>query len=62
VFAILMADDNPWVTVAGLVIGGLFAAPFAAQLTKRLHTKALLALVGSTIVLISAFNLCQALT
>lgn len=62
VFAILMADDNPWVTVAGLVIGGLFAAPFAAQLTKRLHTKALLALVGSTIVLISAFNLYQALT
>jgi uncharacterized protein len=60
VFAILMADENPWITVAGLVIGGLFAAPFAALLTKKLHTKALLALVGTTIVLISAFNLYKA--
>ena len=56
VFAMLV-DQNPWVTVAGLVIGGLFAAPFAALLTRRLHTKALLALVGSVIVLISAFNI-----
>ena len=48
---------RPWVTVAGLVLGGLFAAPLAALLTKRLHTKALLALVGSTIVLVSTFNI-----
>ncbi|MBN8505876.1 MAG: sulfite exporter TauE/SafE family protein [Burkholderiales bacterium] len=61
VFAVLMHDDNPWVTVAGLVVGGLFAAPFAALLTKRLHTKALLGLVGTTIVLTSAFNLYKAL-
>lgn len=61
VFAVLIGDQSPWVTVAGLVLGGLFAAPFAALLTKRLHTKALLALVGSTIVLISAFNIYKAL-
>jgi uncharacterized protein len=60
VFAMLVGE-NPWVTVAGLVAGGLFAAPFAAMLTKRLHTKALLALVGGVIVLISAFNLYKAL-
>ena len=60
VFAMLV-DENPWVTVAGLVVGGMFAAPFAAMLTKRLHTKALLALVGSVIVLISAFNIYKAL-
>jgi uncharacterized membrane protein YfcA len=60
VFAMLV-DENPWVTVAGLVMGGMFAAPFAAMLTKRLHTKALLALVGSVIVLISAFNIYKAL-
>ncbi len=60
VFAVLVGE-NPWVTVAGLVAGGLFAAPFAAMLTKRLHTKALLALVGGVIVLISAFNLYKAL-
>lgn len=60
VFAALV-PESPWVTVAGLVIGGLFAAPFAALLTKKLHTKALLGLVGTTIVLISAFNLWKAI-
>lgn len=60
VFAMLV-NENPWVTVAGLVVGGLFAAPFAAMLTKRLHTKALLALVGGVIVLVSIFNIYHAL-
>ncbi len=60
VFAALV-PESPWVTVAGLVIGGLFAAPFAALLTRKLHTKALLGLVGTTIVLISAFNIYKAL-
>lgn len=60
VFAALV-PESPWVTVAGLVLGGLFAAPFAALLTKKLHTKALLGLVGTTIVLISAFNIWKAL-
>jgi uncharacterized protein len=61
VFALLIGDESPWTTVAGLVLGGLFAAPFAALLTKRLHTKALLALVGCTIVLVSAFNIYRSL-
>lgn len=61
VFALLIGDQSPWTTVAGLVLGGLFAAPIAALLTKRLHTKALLALVGSTIVLVSAFNIYRSL-
>lgn len=56
VFAMLV-DENPWITVAGLVIGGLFAAPLAAFLTRRLHTRTLLALVGTVICLVSAFNL-----
>ncbi|MCZ8234120.1 MAG: sulfite exporter TauE/SafE family protein [Inhella sp.] len=60
VFAVLVGE-SPWTTVAGLVVGGLFAAPFAALLTSKLHTKALLALVGTVIVLISAFNLWKAL-
>lgn len=60
VFAMLVGE-SPWPTVAGLVIGGLFAAPLAATLTKRLHTKALLALVGTVISLISLYNLYQAL-
>ena len=61
VFALLVGDESPWSTVAGLVLGGLFAAPLAALLTKRLHTKALLSLVGTTIVLISAFNIYKSL-
>jgi uncharacterized membrane protein YfcA len=60
VFAMLVGE-SPWPTVAGLVVGGLFAAPLAAMLTKRLHTKALLALVGTVISLISLYNLYQAL-
>jgi uncharacterized protein len=60
VFAMLVGE-SPWLTVAGLVVGGLFAAPFAAMLAKRLHTKALLALVGTVIVVVSAFNLHKAL-
>lgn len=53
----LLVTESPWPTVAGLVVGGLFAAPFSAMLTRHLHTKALLALVGTVITLISVYNL-----
>ncbi len=54
-FSIL--DSSVWTLVAGLVVGGLFAAPFAAYITKHLKTKTLLILVGALISLISTFNL-----
>lgn len=57
----LLIDEAPWATVAGLVVGGLFAAPLAALMTRRLHTRVLLMLVGSVIVVISLFNLWRAL-
>lgn len=57
-FSIL--DQSVWIIVAGLVVGGLFAAPFAAYITKHLKTKILLILVGSLISLISTFNLYKA--
>jgi uncharacterized protein len=60
VFAVLV-DEGPWPTVAGLVVGGLFAAPFAAVLTRMLPTRGLLILVGTVISLISFFNIYQAL-
>jgi hypothetical protein len=47
--------------VAGLVVGGLFAAPLAALMTARLNTRALLVLVGVVIVATSSFNLWRAL-
>lgn len=57
----MLVTVNSWDTVSRLVAGGLFAAPYAAILTRRLTNKALLAMVGTVIVLISVFNLAQAL-
>ena len=58
-FAIL--DHTIWLLVAGLALGGLFAAPFAALITRHLQTKTLLMLVGGLIALISLFNIYKAL-
>ena len=55
----LLIGVGPWPIVAGLVLGGLFAAPFAAYLCKILETRTLLILVGSLISLVSLFNLYQ---
>ena len=57
----LMAGTGVWVLVLGLVIGGLFAAPFAAMVTKHLKTRTLLLLVGTLISVVSIFNLYKAL-
>ncbi len=56
-----LVDGTPWATVAGLVLGGLFAAPLAALLTRHLRTRVLLLLVGGVIVAVSLFNLWRAL-
>lgn len=53
---------GPWIVVAGLVIGGLFAAPFAAFLCRKLKTRTLLLMVGSLISLVSAYNLYSVLS
>jgi len=47
--------------VAGLVFGGLFAAPFAAWLCHKLSARTLLWLVGTLISLLSLYNLWKAL-
>jgi uncharacterized membrane protein YfcA len=43
--------------VGGLVAGGMFAAPFAAYITRHIRTRFLLILVGTLITIISAYNL-----
>lgn len=53
-------DETVWVLVAGLAVGGLVAAPFAALMTKHVPVKALLMLVGGLISCISVFNLYSA--
>jgi uncharacterized membrane protein YfcA len=50
-----------WEVIAGLVVGGLFAAPFAAWLCQHLQARTLLILVGVLISTISSFNLWKAL-
>jgi uncharacterized membrane protein YfcA len=58
----LLSASGVWILVFGLIIGGMFAAPFAALMTKSLQPRALMILVGTLITLISAFNLYQSLS
>jgi len=58
---LLLGGVDHWVLVAGLVIGGLFAAPFAAYLTSRLSVRQLLIAVGLLIATLSAYNLYKIL-
>ncbi len=57
----LLIGNNTWPTIAGLIIGGMFAAPFAAMLCRKLPARALLVLVGSLIALLSTYNLARVL-
>lgn len=57
----LLIGSGVWVLVLGLIIGGLFAAPFAALMTKKLNARVLLILVGTLISVISTYNLYKAL-
>jgi uncharacterized membrane protein YfcA len=57
----ILVDETIWHVVAGLIIGGLFAAPFAAYACKKFSTKTLLILVGLLISGISLFNLYKVL-
>ena len=50
-----------WTAIVGLVIGGVFAAPFAAWLCQHLSPKQLLVLVGVLITGLSLYNLFDAL-
>lgn len=51
-----------WPIIAGLIIGGIIAAPFAALATKKLPDKVLMALVGSVIVILSLRTIVMSLT
>ena len=60
VFAIFGGFTH-WTVIAGLIVGGLFAAPFAAWLCSKLPTRSLLIVVGLLISFLSAVNLWKAL-
>ncbi len=57
----ILVDETIWHVVAGLIIGGLFAAPFAAFACKKFSPRTLLILVGLLISGISVFNLYKAM-
>ncbi|SCY98238.1 sulfite exporter TauE/SafE family protein [Microvirga guangxiensis] len=50
-----------WPTIAGLVLGGVLAAPFAALVTRKVPDRPLMLLVGAVIVFLSLRGLLQAL-
>jgi uncharacterized membrane protein YfcA len=51
-----------WTTIAGLIFGGIFAAPLAAVLTKYAPTKVLMVIVGLLITSLSVWNLAKDLS
>jgi uncharacterized protein len=59
-FALLIGTGT-WPIVAGLIAGGLFAAPFAALLCRRVPARALLTIVAVLITSLSLVNLYNAL-
>lgn len=57
----LMSELSHLPLIAGLVFGGLFAAPFAAWLCRKMPARSLLWVVGILISGLSAYNLYKAL-
>jgi hypothetical protein len=49
-----------WPIIAGLVMGGILAAPFAALATKHIADKVLMLIVGSVVVLLSVRTILAA--
>jgi uncharacterized membrane protein YfcA len=53
-------EDIPWSAVAGLVIGGVIVAPFAAKLAGRLPHAPMGTMVGGLIFLVNGVNIVAA--
>lgn len=56
VFVIFQGIDS-WQVIVGLVIGGVFASPFAAIFVNKIKRKPIMILVGSLIIVLSIYNL-----
>jgi uncharacterized protein len=59
---VLFGDISHGELIAGLVVGGIFAAPLGAVLTRHLSVRVLLWLVGGLITFISTYNIVRALS
>lgn len=60
-FVLALSFSQYWQIILGLLIGGAIAAPLAARVTKNLPLKALMALVGALIVILSIRTIYLAL-
>jgi uncharacterized membrane protein YfcA len=58
---LLTVGLNLWPIIAGLVLGGVLAAPFAALVTKRLPARVLMLMVATVVIALSVRNLGKAL-
>lgn len=54
-------EDIPWSAVAGLVVGGVIVAPFAARLAGRLPHAPMGTMVGGLIFLVNGVNIVAAI-
>ena len=52
-------DIKDWTPTLGIIVGGLFAAPFAAYIVKIIQRRPLTIIIGSLIVIISIFNIVK---
>lgn len=50
-----------WPIIAGLVLGGALAAPFAAKVAQRMPDRPMMILVGTVVVLLSLRGLLMAM-
>jgi uncharacterized membrane protein YfcA len=53
---------NLWPIIAGLILGGALAAPFAAYMTRRLPARPLMILVATVVIALSVRGLIQDFT
>jgi uncharacterized protein len=63
VFIFTLSSDllSNWQVIAGLLVGGVIAAPFAAMVTKRLPVRMLMGMVGLLIIGLSVRTILQAM-
>lgn len=57
---VLFIGVQQWELIAGLVLGGVTAAPIAAQMVRKLPERPLLLLVGGLIVALGVYNVAKA--
>lgn len=57
-FAVLMVEFTQYLyIIGGLVLGGVFAAPFAAYFCKKIPIRPLMTLIGALIIALNIYNL-----